>query len=549
MANKKLFSNASTTGKLPETNAVNDAGGAAYAFSDEHALAQYATTGCLNGTYYASAETQLDRVQALARKVTPKFLAQVAVYSRETGLMKDVPALLLAILSTRDIELTKKAFPRVCNDAKMVKNFVQIIRSGTVGRKSLGSALKRCIQNWLASRTEEQLFNAVVGNDPSLADIVKMVHPRGKTVARSNFYRYLIGKELTAAQRKTLPANVRAYEKFKAGGGVGEAVPEVPFQLLANLKLSKEQYQQVAANMSWSALRQNLNQLAKHGIFETSLVGKLAKKVGVVQGGFDEVVAAKLSDPEQVRAAKAFPFQLYSAWQATASNLAVPESVRNALQDAMETSLANVPEIAGKLIVAVDNSGSMSSNVTGDRGSATSKVTCLDAAALMGSALLRRNPNSTKMMAFNTVVVGENFNGRDSVVTNADKLRRLLGGGTDCSVVLRDMNRLGVKGIKAVIYLSDNESWVDTRDSGSRSAYGRGTSMLQEWNTFRTRNPDAKLVCIDIQPNKTGQVVDRPDIMNIGGFSDSIFTVISLFLSNDLTPEHWVGKIKETVKV
>jgi 60 kDa SS-A/Ro ribonucleoprotein len=42
-----------------------------------------------------------------------------------------------------------------------------------------------------------------------------------------------------------------------------------------------------------------------------------------------------------------------------------------------------------------------------------------------------------------------------------------------------------------------------------------------------------KLVCIDLQPYQTVQACERADIMNIGGFSDSVFNVISAFLEND----------------
>jgi 60 kDa SS-A/Ro ribonucleoprotein len=525
MANRNLFSSTGSTA-APAITAVNEAGGYAYKMTDEHALAQYAVTGCLNGTFYATAETQLDTVKALAGKVDPSFLAQVAIYAREEGLMKDMPALLLAILSTRDIALTKAAFPRVCNDAKMVKNFVQIIRSGTVSRKSLGTALKKLVQGWLASRTEEQLFKAVVGNDPSLADIIKMVHPKPANRARGAFYKYLIGRDLTDAQFKALPENVQAYEKFKKKAG--KTVPEVPFMLLTNLELNTEQYRQVAEDMSWSALRQNLNALSKHGVFGD-------KK-------FTKAMATKLADATEVRKANAFPFQLFSSYRATASNPNIPAEIANALQDAMEASLSNVPELTGKTVVAVDNSGSMGSPATGNRGSATSTVTCLEVGSLMGSALLRRNPNTVEMLAFNTSVVRERFNGRDSVLTNAEKLQRLPGGGTDCSCVLRDLNAKGVTGVEAVIYVSDNESWVDSRND---SYYGRrGTGTMNEWNVFKKRNPKAKLVCIDIQPNGTAQALERPDILNVGGFSDAVFQVIDLFLRNDLTSEHWVGTIK-----
>ena len=42
-----------------------------------------------------------------------------------------------------------------------------------------------------------------------------------------------------------------------------------------------------------------------------------------------------------------------------------------------------------------------------------------------------------------------------------------------------------------------------------------------------------KLVNIDLQPYQTVQACERADIMNIGGFSDSVFNVISAFLADN----------------
>ena len=65
MANKNLFG--SVFGRLiPPALRRNEAGGRAYARTSQDALAQYAATGCLNATFYASAETQLDAVLPLA---------------------------------------------------------------------------------------------------------------------------------------------------------------------------------------------------------------------------------------------------------------------------------------------------------------------------------------------------------------------------------------------------------------------------------------------------------------------------------------------------
>ena len=123
----------------PRADTVNEAGGLAYKMSPEQALAQYAATGCFNNTFYADGAEQLDKVLALTAGIEPAFIAKTAVYARETGLMKDMPAFLLAVLSIRDKQLFETVFPRIVDNGKMLRNFVQIMRSGVVGRKSLGS--------------------------------------------------------------------------------------------------------------------------------------------------------------------------------------------------------------------------------------------------------------------------------------------------------------------------------------------------------------------------------------------------------------------------
>ncbi|HEV2309102.1 MAG TPA: hypothetical protein VGU73_01150, partial [Acidimicrobiia bacterium] len=82
----------------------------------EHALAQYAVTGTMHNTYYASAEEQLDTILALAAKVAPAFVAKTAVYTRQKGFMKDVPALLVAYLAKTDVGLMKAVFPRIIDN-------------------------------------------------------------------------------------------------------------------------------------------------------------------------------------------------------------------------------------------------------------------------------------------------------------------------------------------------------------------------------------------------------------------------------------------------
>jgi 60 kDa SS-A/Ro ribonucleoprotein len=69
---------------------------------------------------------------------------------------------------------------------------------------------------------------------------------------------------------------------------------------------------------------------------------------------------------------------------------------------------------------------------------------------------------------------------------------------------------------------------------------------MSEWMKFKQRNPKARLVCLDIQPYASTQAQEREDILNIGGFSDSVFQVIAAFASGELTGAHWVGEIDKT---
>jgi len=63
---------------------------------------------------------------------------------------------------------------------------------------------------------------------------------------------------------------------------------------------------------------------------------------------------------------------------------------------------------------------------------------------------------------------------------------------------------------------------------------GTNQSLNPSYHTCRRKlagkETYPKLVCIDLQPYQTVQACERADIMNIGGFSDSVFNVISGFL-------------------
>ena len=230
MANKSLFQ--TVMGVLtPKTNTLNKEHAPAYSFSPKHALAQYAATGCLNATFYASAEEQLKTVLDLCETIEPEFIARTALFCRERALMKDMPALLCAVLAKRNSGLLCEVFDRVIDNGKMLRNFVQIVRSGVTGRKSLGTLPKRLVQKWFYARSDEVIFKASVGNDPSLADVIKMVHPKPQSVPpRAALFGYLVGKCLPGG--RVCQSSCATTNRSRRGETHAGCPCDVPFQML-----------------------------------------------------------------------------------------------------------------------------------------------------------------------------------------------------------------------------------------------------------------------------------------------------------------------------
>ncbi len=513
MANFNLFN--TRAAQLPASDTLNQQQAPAYAYTPKHKLAQLAVTGCLNQTFYAEAETQLAEVLKLVAELDARYAAKAALYARKKGHMKDMPALLLAALAAQRSSLVPALFEQVVDNGKMLRTFVQILRSGVTGRKSLGSQPKRLVQNWLNTASERQLLQASIGNQPSLADVVKMVHPKPSEAWRAAFFAWLIGKPADAA---ALPPLTRALLAFRSGAS--SELPDVPFQLLGNETLSAEQWAELAGRMGWQALRMNLNTLQRHGALAVE--------------GCAERVAQRLADAEAVAKARVYPYQLLAAYRMTGDG--VPLAVREALQDALELSLANVPALSGNVVVCPDVSGSMHSPVTGYRQGATTAVRCIDVAALVAAAILRKQPRA-QVLPFENKVVKVALNPRDSVMSNASRLAAVGGGGTSCSAPLKQLADAKAK-VDTLVLVSDNESWIDARRHGA-------TETLRQWERIKHINPQARLICIDLQPYGTTQAADRKDILNVGGFSDAVFDVLAQFASGRFGAGHRVDTIEQ----
>lgn len=536
MANKSLFS--SVNSLLPRAGATNEAGGLAYRLSPKHALAQIAATGCFNGVYYTSARNQLDTTKQLIDQIDDNvFLAKLAVYARQRAGMKDMPTALLVVLSTRDTQLTHQVFDRVVDNGRVLRTMFQMIRSGQFGRKSLSSSLQRAFQRWLNDASVGKLLSASIGNDPALRDILRLARPTPRDNTRRALFGWLTDKEpdkWAPAGKNDLPEQVQGLEAYRrAETAEAQALIagdlRVRWDLLADAAKGPLVWKAIARQMGPQALRMNLNTLMRHEVLNSDRRNR----------EMVDYVASRLANADDIRRSRQFPYQFLAAYLNASSD--VPQKIKAALSVAAEIACGNVPKMPGPVVIGVDTSGSMGCPVSGWRGrGATSKMRCVDVAALFAAAVLRRNPDSV-VVPFDTRAYVAKFDPQDSILSLAKRLAKYGGGGTDCSIPLREANsRYGGRPFAGVVLVSDTESWVN---GGRPYGYGsRGaTGVMTQWRQFVKQQqaiagrdmPSPKLICMDLQPHTTSQAPDRNDILNVGGFSDAVFNVVASFLSDD----------------
>jgi 60 kDa SS-A/Ro ribonucleoprotein len=281
--------------------------------------------------------------------------------------------------------------------------------------------------------------------------------------------------------------------------------------------------------MGPQTLRMNLNTLLRHD----ALSGDLELVMEV---------AGRIADPDEIRRSRQFPYQYLAAYLNAEANL--PLAIREALGRAAETACGNVPALPEPVVIGLDVSGSMGSAITGHRGrGATSKVRCVDVAALFAAALVRRNPGSV-VIPFDTSAYNVEVGANESILDLAGRLARYGGGGTDCSLPLAEANRAHRdRRFAGCVLVSDMESWVGTGTAGS-------TGVMTQWQKFvanqkRRHGSDAagpKLVCINLQAYTTTQAPERDDVLNVGGFSDAVFGVVASFLGDE--PDRFVREVE-----
>lgn len=392
------------SGALPDT--VNLAGGRAYSVSPRLELVSLLVTTFLEDEFYRAESEVVTRLRELIVRVgDPIFVAKAALYARQVCGMRSVSHLVAGELarSVKGEAWTKRFYADVVRRPDDVLEILGYYL-GVHGRplpnslkKGLGAALARFDEHLLAKyRRDHASFK--------LVDAVNLVRPRA-----------------TPALTKLVNGGLAAADTWETAlTRAGEA--------------GSPQAVAVAKAAAWTRLL---------GENKLGYLALLRNARNILEQAPDAVdsLCVRLSDAQAVRRSLVFPFQFLSAMDALKQgNLPGAARVLEALDAAVDRSLANVPRLDGRTLVALDSSGSMAGR--------PQRIGSLFAAVLVKAC-------GADLMVFSDDASYRTLNRRDSTLSAADSIP-FVAGGTNFNAIFKRANRA----YDRVVVLSDMQAWV-----------------------------------------------------------------------------------------
>ena len=484
---------------------LNHAGFPTFYHDLEDRCLQVLMTGVFENTFYATAEKLQDEALALFEQMAKKdaeLFAKMIIFARNQGLLRIVPVTALVVLSKNDPAMFARAFPAVIRTPNDLKDFVTLSRRGGI-RGGLGRGVKRAVNGWLGGISEYHAIKyGSKGSDISLRDILRITHPKPGALKQDALFNYLVNG-LTEGNVEAVKSNlpqVWAFEELK-DASTAEAqracikAGRLPYEVVVGaVKPDVAMWVELMKQMPIFALLRHLNTLQKNGVFND--------EANV------QYVVDKFTNPELIAKSKILPFRFFTAYHMLAAEL--PRRIHTALETALELSFQNMPPLPGKVCVGSDVSGSMSWHTISPK----SKTKPIDICAIFSAACLKRSEDAVILPFENNVRTDVKFSPNDTLMTTANRLAQIGGGGTNVGAPIEYLLSRNIS-VDIYIGITDSEDWA-----------GRG--FVNYWREYRKKvNPNAKAFLLTIMPyNHMVAKKDEPGVYFISGWSDNVLPYI-----------------------
>ena len=344
-------------------------------------------------------------------------------------------------------------------------------------------------------------FNALKydqsGSNVRMADVIDMCRPKPQAPWQSSLFKYLLDVRHKRDNPRGLEnletiSNVLNWRSEALKGNVSYDLPNgVTWEALsAYTKMDKAAWEAMIPKMGYMALIRNLRNFEEAGI---------SKEAAAYVNNF-------ISDPDKVAQSRQLPFRFWSAYS-NSSSLRYAQ----ALEDAAQLSLSNMPKFPGRTLIMVDTSGSMSSLGY----SAKSTVRPVSAAALFGSAVASASEQSSiYIYASSTAELKQ----QASILRNAQEID----------------NAIGAVGHGTATWPSVKTAW-DQRGPFDRVMVF--TDMQEHFGQATFIPSNVPVFVWDLGAYGKSNIVPGSNRYLLGGLSDQSFKMVKLL--EDFKPAVW----------
>jgi len=449
----------------------NAEGHVAYTMDDKSKLVTMVLTSFFNESkFYGDNSAEMEQLIPQVIQQDAEFVSNLAVYARRVFNMRSVSHVLTAYLAH---EPNGKPFARktVKGVALRGDDLTEIMSFylATFGKPIPQSLLKGIAD--VLKGFDEYTLAKYAGNKKAvkMKDLIILSHPKPKDEEQANLWKRCIEGKLATpktweTELSTKGNNTQTWENLIESGKVG-----------------------------YMALLRNLRNIIN------------AKPSNI------EKVYQTIENPEAVKRSKQLPFRFLSAYAQIENTY--QKRALDALENAVNASIENIPKIAGKTLIAIDVSGSMTSTI-----SAKSDVRCSQIALLLGMIAYKLCEKGIVYTFDNQIRVflpPENF----GILHSAFHLP-VRGGGTNMGLPFTKLMEKHIK-VDRLIILSDNMC------NCGETYYGYEPVQRLADEYRKTSGCDIWVHAIDLQGYGTQQFHGKKTNI-IAGWSEKIFDFITL---------------------
>lgn len=418
-----------------------------------------------------------DTIHAVAKE-DPEFILKLALYARSQMHLRSVPIVLMgefAISAGKgNVENASRYIAETIQRPDEITELIAYVQAQNGHYKGkMPIMIKKGVRQAFGKFDAYQFAKYNRPGEVTLRDAMFMTHPKPKNDTQAKTYADLAAGALASAD---------TWEHAISTQGS-----------------TKEAWAQIIPKMGYMALLRNLRNF-------------LDKGVDI------QPVLTRITNPAAVLKSKQFPFRFWSAYKEVQGR-SDSGNVLDALSDAADVSVQNVPKFPGVTFVTCDVSGSMSTPISNKSTVQMAEIGC------MFGAMVHAMADNAIISVFGDEHQVVSLSRRDSLFTNTVKLRKTpVGISTNAHLAIEHLLK-NKKKVDRIIIFSDMQCY-DSR--------GWDRSFAENIRKYRrVINPNVYIYSFDLATYGTTQIPkDDPRTCLAGGFSDHALQFIPLFESS-----------------